>query len=68
MGNRLWAIVSTLSVYLGWSGWAVRGPAWRRTDLNCENGCRCADLPVFLRGAAAKSKTPNSSTDAIASG
>ncbi len=29
-----------------------------RADLNCEKGCRCADLSVFLRGAAANRKTP----------
>ena len=33
---------------LGWSGWAVRGSAWRRTDLNGEKGCRCADPVLFL--------------------
>ncbi len=33
---------------LGWSGWAVRGSAWRRTALHGERGCRCPDPVLFL--------------------
>ena len=33
---------------VGWSGWAVRGSAWGKTDLNGEKDCRCADPTLFL--------------------